>query len=1014
VSSLCIHLLGFPVITYNDLPINVDTRKAIALIAYLAVKNTVVSRDILATLLWSDYDGSSARSALRRTLSVAHKALGQEWLSVEKDQISLKQGSELFVDVTQFRKLIEAARTHAHQECSECAGWRIEAIKLYRDNFLVGFSLKDSVEFDDWQRSEAERLAGDLNYAFDGVTSWYIQNRQFDAAISYLKQWLQFDPFQEPAHYRLMQLYAWSGQRAAALRQYGDYQTLLDSELSVVPLEETTNLYQAILKDNVASVTLNPLSSNHPGPANNLPVYTKPFVGRQAELQKLEEWLETPQCRLLTIIGPGGIGKTRLSVEAATRQEGKFQDGVYLISLQSVTPENTIVAQIADAIGFSFYQGSPLKKQILDYLRHKKMLLVLDSFETCFHETCFVSEILRYAPGVKLLITSYERPNLQEEWVLHLQGLNFPNPGDGHTNNYDAFQMFVEYAQCVSADFSSRQQEEYIAQICHILEGIPLALELAAHWTELLPCQEIAREIVHSFDLLKTSLGNVPERHTSLRAVFNYSWNLLPDDLRMALRQLCIFQNGFTREASNDVAAIDLNTLVALVQRSMLWTDGQGRYFIPQIFKRYALEDGGDKTLNFECHSRYYANFLSCQDLNNQQNAIPQIKAEFGNILAGWDWAVSHQNVEILEQYIHPLYTFYETLSRFNEGLEIFARAIRAFPPKEKTSHREEVLFGKLQGRLGCFHMNLGEFDQASKLFEESLLLQSRNANYSEVAFILNSMGTISLIRGEYTKTQEYFERSLEIYEELRDELSVARVLNNLGVLANHLSDYTQATKVLHRGLRIFRAKDNRRYIASTLNNLGSAALGDGDLSRAEQFFNESRHLKSELGDTWGAACSLMNLGHIAQTQEDPYKAEQYFLKSHEICVGMGSQSGVARVLNELGNSLTRQKNYTQASRYFLDALQIAFEIGAQVTALEVLKNIATMLIDRGFRTEAVQILTAVSHDPRVQEQTKQDAEKLLVGLPAPIDQPAGTLEEIKEQVLKTDYLPLIPLLKDL
>jgi len=1014
LSDLRILVLGPPVITLNGAPIDVDTRKATALIVYLAVKNIAVRRDTLITLFWTDYDDSSARATFRRTLSVAHRALEKQWLDIDGEQISLKQGTGLFVDAVHFRTLIANARTHHASSdviCATCAQWLAEAIELYRDVFLAGFTLKDGVEFDNWQESEAQRLSEDLNTAFERLTRWHMQNQDYAAAVAYLQRWLQVDPLQEPAHHRLIEAYALSGQRTAALQQYKEFEALLQRELGVVPLQKTAELYEAVLRDDLRPSTLGKHRSM-PEPTDHLPIYTKPFVGRQVELQTLAQWLATPSGRLFTIIGPGGIGKTRLAVQAARTRLDQFPDGIYLCALQPPSGDNSIISQIASAIGFSFYQGPSPKKQLLDYLQNKHMLVILDNFETCLDDVLLVPEILGCAPGVKLLVTSHKQLNLHEAWVIQLQGLTFPAQDDPHTDDFDSIQMFVEYARLVSAAFSAKGQEKAIARICRLVEGNPLALELAARWTEMLPCHEIAEEISTNFDLLQASADNVPERHASLWAVFEYSWNQLSNELRVALWRLCVFQNGFTRQAAHEIAEIELAMIAALVRCSMLWADGQGRFFVPRIVKHYAqkkaLYQAGNPIPLAERHSRYYGQWL-----NNHLNELHAVQAEFENILAGWHWAVQAHSAELLDLYCDPLRVCYDTLGRLSEGREIFAQAVQVMAEYTTTS-KYRLLLGKLKSRLGHFEMHLGAFDEAYRLLYECLDLFEGSTDFSEQAFVFNTLGLVHLVRGRYTEADRQFEQSQEIYEELRDEVAVGRVLNNRGLLAIHQSDHAKAAGYLQQALRIFRASGNRRLIASALNNLGNAAVGAEDLTNAASYFSESYQIKHELGDTWGAACSLTNVGHIALSQNEPVKAQEAFAESLELSTTVGQQRGVVNALNGLALAASKEGNFPAASRHFGEALHLALNSGANVTALEILKDIADMLIRRGYQAEAAQILNTVLHDHRTHAHTRQQVEALLSQVTeAGHSQRVETFEEVRERILKGSYLPLSPLLKD-
>jgi tetratricopeptide (TPR) repeat protein len=493
----------------------------------------------------------------------------------------------------------------------------------------------------------------------------------------------------------------------------------------------------------------------------------------------------------------------------------------------------------------------------------------------------------------------------------------------------------------------------------------------------------------------------------------------LSGDLQTALQLLGVFEHGFTRPAAAEVAQISVDTLAHLVQRSMVWTIGQGRYHIPHTLKSYIQQkpinsDQADRLA--ERHSLFYAHFLTTLEINGaQQPAIlRQIKAELGNLLAGWTWAIRHQRFNYLDRCCQPLFTFYETQSQFSEGQRIFAEALAVLDQKRALTLSEAGLRGKLGSRLALFHLYLGEYEQAHKLLLESLALQNQGNQYREVAFTANALGLLYLVRGQYALAHQQFDKSLEIYEEIRENFYAARVLNNLGILANHQSNYLLARETLQRSLHMIRATGNPQSAAAVLTNLGNAALGLHDLDEAEACFKESQQIKDSLGDRWGAACCLMNLGQIAQEQHDYGRAEQNFLKSRDVASDVGKRSGTASALNALGMLAFDQQHYAEASRYLVDALTLALDTSAAVTALDILKNIADVLAVRGYTAEATQILELVLSDPRCHKQTKREAEKLVGQIRQPLPAPAcrSTLEEIREKVANMRYPPLMPLLQ--
>ena len=324
---------------------------------------------------------------------------------------------------------------------------------------------------------------------------------------------------------------------------------------------------------------------------HNLPAQATSFVGRQEELGEIAGLLADPRCRLLVLVGPGGIGKTRLAIEAAAALLGDFADGVYFVPLQSVAAPEFIGPAVAQAIGFSFYGSDDPREQLFDYLRDRRMLLVVDNVEHLLPGGELLAELLARAPHVKLLVTSREVLGLREEWVRPVRGLAFP-PGEGAApaGSYSAVQLFAERARQVNASFSLEREAGCAAEISRLVEGMPLAIELAAAWLRALPCAEVAREIQGSLDFLTTTLRNVPERHRNVRAVFEQTWNRLPAAEQEVFRRLSVFRGGLTREAAGAVAGADLPTLQSLVDRALLSVSPAGRYEIHELLRQFAAE----------------------------------------------------------------------------------------------------------------------------------------------------------------------------------------------------------------------------------------------------------------------------------------------------------------------------------------------------------------------------------------------------------------------------------------
>ncbi len=326
-------------------------------------------------------------------------------------------------------------------------------------------------------------------------------------------------------------------------------------------------------------------------PISNLPIPPNPLIDREQELEKINLVLESPQCKLLSLVGRGGIGKTRLAIEAALNQRNLFPDGVFFIPLSSISSPDYIYLAIADAIDLSLYGSDNPCRQILDYLADREMLFVLDNFEHLVCGANIISEIIQYAPGVKILVTSIERLNFEGEWVFELQGLAVP-PAEQLTGleNYGAIDLFIQNVIRTDMNFVVNA-EDYpaIANICQLVDGLPLGIELAAGWIRTLSCKEIAKEIEATQDIQSLAVQGIPERHHSLRAVMDYSWVLLSSNEQDILSKLSIFQNGFHREAAQQIVGASLPVLAGLVDKSLLFRSENGNYRLYELVRRYAF-----------------------------------------------------------------------------------------------------------------------------------------------------------------------------------------------------------------------------------------------------------------------------------------------------------------------------------------------------------------------------------------------------------------------------------------
>jgi predicted ATPase len=592
------------------------------------------------------------------------------------------------------------------------------------------------------------------------LTAFYEAEGTYDRARHYAQRQLSLEPWREEAHRQLMRALALGGQRGAALAQYETCCRLLAEELGAEPHADTTALYQRIQRGELrpanGRIALPSLLARREAPQHNLPPQTTPFVGREVELAELARWLADPEVHLVTILGPGGMGKTRLAIEAARAQRDAFPHGAVFVPLAAVDPaplaasESPLVTTLAEALNLTSHGNDTLRDQLLAYLQDREMLLVLDGFEHLVETADVVSELLSQTPRLKILATSRQRLNLQEEWILSLSGMRVPKQAETSTSEvslsetsealatYDALQLFWQHARRAQPNLDLSAAWKWAVRICQLVDGMPLGIELAAAWTRLMPLRAIVREIEANGDFLATTLRNVPGRHRSLRSVLDQSWYLLSEAEQAILKKLSVFRGGFQREAAEVVAGASLAGLSSLFDKSLLQVTASGRYQIHGPTRRYAGQKlrhtPGDYERARGLHCLFYLDFLRAQEASlkgaHPERAKQAITAEMDNVRAAWRWALERGQWLELKPAMSALWYFYETNGNVREGDDEFGRAVSGLRDYCAGLTTSAPAAARAEGRLilglalacnGWFRIRLGGFDRARALLEESL-----------------------------------------------------------------------------------------------------------------------------------------------------------------------------------------------------------------------------------------------------------------------------------------------------
>lgn len=897
------HLFGPPRLERSGETIKVSLHKAQALLAYLSVTRQSHSRDALAALFWPEDDHGKARGNLRRALSRLNVALGDGHLAADQETAALNPEADFRLDIAQFQHRLAQCRTHDHAPddvCPDCLPVLAEAAALYTDDFMAGFSLPDCPDFDEWQFFQREGLQQALASALDRLVCGHSDRDDYDSAIPHARRRLALDRLHEPAQRQLMRLYAQTGQWAAALRQYEECARVLEEELGVLPSEETTALYQDIKAKRLPPKTDRRESGMQEGlasaapllaPPHNLPPQPTPFIGREEEMARINRCLTDTDCRLLTLIGPGGIGKTRLALEAATRSvsDGTFPGGVYFVPLAALSSADFLVSTIAEQLDFFFQGGIDPKVQLFNYLGERKqaMLLVLDNFEQLADGADLLADILQHAPMVKLLVTSRERLNLRDEWMLDIQGLPFPLSAEsGETlESYAAVQLFLQTAARLKATIAlSEEDKPLVAHICRLVEGMPLALELAAAWTRVLSCREIMHEIQKSLDFLTASSRDMPARHRSLVVVFDYSWRLLSPQEQDVFRRLAVFRGGFSREAAEQVAGASLPLLAALMDKSMLRRKEPGRYELHELLRQYAtrkLDEAEETDQGRSRHLSYYLKLAKEAEPGlrsaEQTTWLNRLHTEIGNLRAALAWSLEGGDAAIGLRLAAALGQFWFMRSQqYDEGLEWLERILSATEPATQVEER-----AKAYNWLGQFALYENADATANEAFGKSLALYRELGDKTGIADSLLYLGDVASFQGDdmgarslYADARLVYEDSLAVLNEQGDDWTIARSLNLLGEIARTMEDYASARSFYEDSLTIRRKLTDTRGVAVSLQNLGHVARYQGDIRRATTYFKEGLTLSQKVGDAASVAGCLAGL---AGTAKQPVQAARLF-----------------------------------------------------------------------------------------------------------------------------------------
>jgi predicted ATPase/DNA-binding SARP family transcriptional activator len=1042
MQPLRIYLFGAPRIEQNNKIVNISRRKVVALLAYLTVTNQPQSRDTLAALLWPDLDQSDARANLRRDLSRLRTVLGNDALAISRRQVALADKFDFWLDAAVFREALAVVRAHAHspdQLCPDCLAQLTDAAALYGADFLAGFSVPDCPAFDEWLFFEAEGLRAALAEMLQILIAWHTTQAAYPQSIEYGRRWLALDTLHEPAHRALMQLYAWDGQQAAALRQYQECERILEEELGVEPEEETTALYEQIKSRHLPIPERSPEVVSPDDPAvpppktaapHNLTPPPTPFVGRKAELAQMQKMLTAPDCRLVTVVGLGGMGKSRLALEAA-RQVGEmaerpFPHGTFFIPLTGVAAANAVPTTIADALNLTLTGSDSPEGQIVNALAQKTMLLLLDNFEHLLEDSAqsdvainLVTAILTRCPGVKLLVTSREPLQLEAEWRLPLEGLAYASGEEGVIDHFEATQLFVQTAVQVQPDFALMPGVTPIMRrICQITAGTPLALKLAAAWLRAIPLTQIASEMEKSLDILATNMRDVPSRQRSMRAVFDYTWSMLTVPEQATFRGLAVFRGGFSAEAARGVAQASPFLLAGLVDRSLVQKHSAGyqksagasaRYEIHELARQYAAQQAteAEHITLADAHAHFFADFVwqRCETIlqGEYQTAIDELSIEQNNIVAAWQWLLTRLDhsarpvAELLGQMACTLKHFYYAKGPLHNARQLYLEAVEKMQAMgwetdagDAEAVAKRLTFTRMQVRAAFFSFTVSDYETATQLLLPAVAWLRRQQEVEELGLALSVLGKCYLLRGERKLAEEQVQESVALLEQADELYEYADALKALGSVEVDDGRYETGMTYFEQSLALYRKQEFLPGIQQLLHNIGTTCFRQGNYESAAQYYREALAIAERAGIRRGIMQTSDALGGVQRILGNFKDSVPYHEKGITLARELGEQRWLAASLVNLGQAYVWMGETRKAVGSLQEGLSLAWETENVPDALASLTYLAEAWARQGRVLPAFGLAYFLVEQPQIRANIKETAANLLEELQSELPQAAA------------------------
>lgn len=920
--------------------------RSLALLSYLAVTGRPHTRDRLADLLWDDLTSQQARNNLRYLLPDLRRTIG-DYLCIKAETIAFNRQAPHWLDVDALRTIQNATPPVSTQ------AWQ-QALDLYQGEFLAGFRVRNAPNFEAWVTAQQEELHQVAMQGYQQLAQRYLAEDNTCAGINTVQRLLRSDPWHEAGQRLFMQLLAANGQRAAAVEQYQQFRYLLQNEVGVEPAAATQALYEQIRRGSADAGSGEQEKRawvNQPSlaaPRHNLPSNLTPFFGRSTEIEQIRALLVDAPTRLVTLIGEGGSGKTRLALAVAQSivevreppandfrhrlfeaeatytsnqtlkvKNQKFTDGVWFVALSALTTTGNRVDQLAvalaQAIGLSL-GGQSVFTQLLAYLHNKRLLLLFDNAEHLLPEVAdFLVQILRATPSITVLVTSRHRLDLQAEFVWRMTGLDVPFAADltpSALMGYSSIALFVERARRHDRGFQVRAENHAaIVSICRLVEGLPLAIELAAALTKQYTCAALHTALQRDYTILAATSSDLPTRHRSIKTMLDYSWRLLTAPAAALLAACTAFPRSFNLAAIMAITGADGEDITKLVDQSLIYesqdVDGHRRYALHPLVRQYAadqlqLQPEAAHSV-YTAHCAYYVALLVRQSktLAREPATFSTLQIELDNLRAAWSWAIAQAHFEWLHQCSKPLSQFYKIAGFYEEAEAAFRQAVNRLTsmaaPTAPFKTEQMRLLATLQVEQAYYCARLAQVEQAEALADAAL----------QIGVTLND---------EQIKAQSYL---------------------GWAISCTQRNDYAGARSAASAAAAAAQAAAQPELEAWAKQNLGVTYLADGEPAQGISQLQQALSIAEPLGDRQLEALIRGSLGSGYYITGNFAYAHRYLQQAWQTSQAMQLPRVGLVALSWLSSLYIQIGRYDLATQHAQQAQTVARELGRQTIEIE-------------------------------------------------------------------------------